>query len=64
MAAHRAFDALWQKHGFSRSEAYTELARRLKIKRKDCHMKQMDAATARKVPLAVAAILRDAQVIE
>ena len=66
MAAHRAFDSLWQRHGFSRSEAYRLLATRLGIPPRRCHMKQMDAATARRVPLAVMQILQDedAQVIE
>lgn len=56
-AAHAAFDPLWQKRqrlsGLSRSVAcgrgYKWLAGQLGIERKDCHIGQMDAATARRV---------------
>ena len=65
-AAHAAFDTLWKQHGMTRSEAYKQLARELGLTREQCHMKLMDAATARRVPAAVRAILDDddAEVIE
>ena len=56
-AAHEAFDALWKHHGISRSSAYAQLAMELGIKRKHCHMKQMDKGTASRVPAAVRAII-------
>lgn len=56
-AAHAAFDKLWQRHGLKRGEAYAQLASELGIKRKHCHMKQMDKATAMRVPGAVRAII-------
>lgn len=55
-AAHAAFDPLWKRYGIPRSEAYAQLANELKIKRKHCHMKTMDAETARRVPAAAKAI--------
>ena len=67
-AAHEAFDPLWKRFGMRRKDAYLALASELGIHPKKCHMKLMDAATARRVPAAVAAILvspnDDGQVIE
>jgi hypothetical protein len=62
-AAHAAFDPLWRKHGFSRSQAYSLLAAKLGIKRKKCHMKVMSSAVARRVPGAVAEILASQDII-
>lgn len=47
-AAHAAFDPIWKSGHMSRSQAYAELARRMGLHPKDCHMKLMDAATARR----------------
>jgi len=62
-AAHAAFDPLWREHGFKRSQAYSLLAAKLGIKRKKCHMKIMDAETARRVPGAVSKILASQDII-
>lgn len=56
-AAHAAFDTLWKHHGITRSSAYAQLAIELGIKRRYCHMKQMDRETASRVPAAVRAII-------
>lgn len=56
-AAHAAFDPLWQKRqrlsGISkhhaRGKGYKWLAAELGVEPKDCHIAQMDAATARRV---------------
>lgn len=67
-AAHAAFDPLWRDGILSRSRAYKELAKELGIKPDDCHMKLMDAKTARRVPGIVASLRSkfddDEQVIE
>lgn len=57
-AAHEAFDALWQgpTQITSRAHAYFCLRQELQLLAKDCHMSVMDAATARRVPEAVARI--------
>lgn len=57
LAAHAAFDPLWQKRerisGITRKQArgrgYKWLAAQLGIDRKACHIGEMDAATARRV---------------
>ena len=48
-AAHRAFDPLWQSGKMTRSNAYTELARRLNLTKAECHMVLFDVATCRRV---------------
>lgn len=46
--AHKWFDMLWQS-GMTRREAYRKLAAAMGMSLKDCHIKLMDAATARRV---------------
>lgn len=58
-AAHEAFDVIWKEYGYSRSVAYEMLADDLKLTRNDCHMKLMDAETAKKVPEIAEAIIKD-----
>lgn len=48
-AAHRAFDPLWQSGKMTRSNAYTELARRLNLTKAECHVVLFDVATCRRV---------------
>lgn len=57
-AAHDAFDTLWREGSYTRSEAYRLLAQELDITTDECHMAQMDKATALRVPYAVIAIVR------
>lgn len=54
--AHVAFDPLWKEGVMPRKKAYKALAAELGIPRKECHIALMDAATARRVPAAVATI--------
>ncbi len=64
--AHDAFDALWRKdvskltYGHrgpvARNAAYKRLSEILGLTREQCHMKLMDAETARLVPLAASRI--------
>lgn len=49
MRAHQAFDPLWKDGNLSRSAAYAWLAKALGVSPKDCHIGQMDVATADKV---------------
>lgn len=51
MAAHAAFDPLWQDDdvGMDRGEAYGWLAKQLGIPKRDCHMLYFDEATCRRV---------------
>lgn len=42
MAAHAAFDPLWKSHGVNRHEAYSELASRLGIHTRECHIGHFD----------------------
>lgn len=46
-AAHAAFDTIWQGGHMSRSYAYEELARRLRISPQECHIAQFDVKHAR-----------------
>lgn len=41
MAAHRAFDPLWQSGRFKRNAAYRELAKRMQISTIVCHIGMM-----------------------
>lgn len=52
-AAHAAFDQLWKSGRVKRGTAYKMLAEELGLSRADCHMKIMDAATAKRVLAAV-----------
>jgi hypothetical protein len=56
--AHEAFDPIWKQGKLSRSEAYKRLARVLQMTRKECHIKKMDADTARRVPSVARQIAR------
>lgn len=47
--AHKQFDAAWQGQGITRREAYRRLAAAMGLSLKDCHIKLMDAAMARRV---------------
>ena len=49
IAAHAAFDPLWQSGRMTRSRAYSELARRLGIPKHQAHMKMFDKATCERV---------------
>lgn len=49
MAAHSAFDPLWQRYGYSRGHAYQWLADQLGIDKSDCHMLYFDEATCLRV---------------
>lgn len=53
-AAHEAFDPLWKPLGsMTRHRAYQLLAVEMKMSPRDCHIKLMNAETARLVPSAV-----------
>lgn len=56
-AAHEAFDPLWKSQGMTRRKAYKMLAVELELLPQNCHIKLMDAETARRVPAAVARML-------
>ncbi len=45
IAAHSAFDVLWQNEYMTRSEAYEWLADQLGIPKQDCHMLYFDEET-------------------
>ena len=51
-AAHAAFDPIWQKGILSRGVAYAKLQKALGLSEPECHMKVMNAATAKRVPEA------------
>ena len=51
--AHEAFDPLWKDGTLTRSEAYRELRRVMRISEKSCHMSHMSAEMAGLVPAAV-----------
>ena len=53
--AHAAFDPLWKREGMKRSAAYQWLAAALGLPPHATHISWMDAATARRVVLAVSA---------
>lgn len=44
MAAHRAFDALWQRYGMNRRKAYRWLAGELGLRSSECHFKHFTVA--------------------
>lgn len=47
--AHRVFDQLWMLRYMSRNLAYTWLASKLNIKKRDCHISLFDEVTCQKV---------------
>ena len=49
IAAHAAFDPLWQSGRMTRNRAYSELARRLGIPKHQAHMQMFDVATCERV---------------
>lgn len=49
IAAHAAFDPLWQSGRMTRTKAYSELARRLGIPKHMAHMQMFDKATCERV---------------
>jgi hypothetical protein len=49
MAAHTAFDPIWQSEEMTRSEAYAWLATTLGISLDDCHMGMFDVDTCERV---------------
>jgi hypothetical protein len=49
MAAHAAFDPIWQSEEMTRSEAYTWLAGALELSPDDCHVGMFDVATCERV---------------
>lgn len=57
-AAHAAFDVLWKVLGMERRRAYQWLAAEMNMRPRDCHIKLMDAETAKRVPGAVDSIRR------
>lgn len=59
MAAHAAFDPIWQSGRLSRSKAYKLLAQRLGIAKDDCHMSLMPAEVAARVPEIAAELLKE-----
>ena len=54
--AHAAFDTLWTSRDMTRAEAYRKLAVAMQMRGCDCHIKLMDAATARRVVEVVASM--------
>ena len=49
IAAHSAFDPLWEQFGWTRSDAYEWLADQLGIAKPDCHMLYFDEETCLRV---------------
>lgn len=49
VAAHAAFDPVWQSGFMDRNQAYSWLAQRLGIKKEDCHIGMFDLDTCRLV---------------
>lgn len=58
IAAHAAFDPLWNRHGFARSEAYRLLAEELNIPGEECHMGSMPLPLLKLVPGAALRIMQ------
>jgi hypothetical protein len=56
-AAHAAFDVVWQQGYMRRGDAYALLQAKMGLCADDCHMKKMNAETARRVPTAANEIL-------
>lgn len=53
MMAHKAFDSLWRDGGMFRNDAYTWLARELKLHQDDCHIGMFDEHQCAAVVAAV-----------
>lgn len=51
--AHAVFDPIWQDGHMTRTEAYRELRRVMRLPEKMCHMARMSKDEARRVPDAV-----------
>lgn len=51
--AHAAFDPIWRDGPMNRTDAYAWLARVLGMRRDDCHIARLDAATCARVVAAV-----------
>lgn len=51
MAAHAAFDPLWQEWGWRRKDAYATLALHLDVAVEACHIGQFNLAQCRRVEL-------------
>lgn len=49
MAAHKQFDPLWQSGRYTRTQAYTALARELGIEMSECHIGMFDDEQCRRV---------------
>ena len=47
--AHAAFDPTWQSGQMTRTAAYVQLAKRLSLKKADCHMLHFDIAMCERV---------------
>lgn len=47
--AHAAFDPTWQSGRMTRTAAYLQLAKRLGLKKADCHMLHFDIAMCERV---------------
>jgi len=63
-AAHAAFDPIWKRGFLTRHMAYRRLQAELGLSEKECHMKVMDAATAKRVPDVARAILASLEAAE
>jgi hypothetical protein len=60
-AAHESFDRVWRERQLSRGQAYRLLADRLGLSKEKCHMKLMDAETARRVPAIAEQLMKEFQ---
>jgi hypothetical protein len=49
MQAHSVFDCWWKQCGFSRNEAYRELARIMDLPKKKAHIAMFDAEQCREL---------------
>lgn len=54
--AHAVFDPIWQDGHMTRTEAYRELRRVMRISEKSCHMAKMSKEMARKAIIAAQTI--------
>jgi hypothetical protein len=56
VAAHAAFDPMWQREGMSRTAAYRWLREQTGLPERDCHIGWMDDETLRRIPQLCAAL--------
>jgi len=49
MKAHKAFDPIWEKTPFTRTQAYRWLAEKLDMTADECHIARFDVETCKKV---------------